>query len=80
MFQTGFFGLPYLIGIKYKKPNPSLDLEARGSPFETKGSPSENKRSPWKPENNNRRTIEARDNNRFELREGLIEISKREGS
>ena len=55
--------------MKYKKPNPSLDLEARGSPFETKGSLSENKRSPWKPENNNGRTIEARDNNRFDLRE-----------
>ena len=53
-------------------------MEARRSPFQTKGSPSWNKRSPWKPENNNRRTIEARDNNRFELREWLIESSKRD--
>ena len=77
LFQTGFHGLPDQEMDLVSYTSFHWDMEARRSPFETKGSPWWNNRSPWKPENNNRRTIEARDNNRFELRDWLIEMSKR---
>ena len=78
LFHTGFHGLRDREMDLVSYTLFQWDMEARRSPFQTKGSPSWNKRSPWKPENNNRRTIEARDNNRFELREWLIELSKRD--
>ena len=63
LFQTGFHGLRDQEMDLVSHTLFHWDMEARRSPFETKGSPSWTKRSPWKPGLNNRRTIEACDNN-----------------